>query len=154
MLRNGHMTGFSDLLICFAFGVCQLQAAATRSLAQGTTLDKVLDMLKQVDILVCLFVFPFFNKFDGLCSSNKAYKWPRECEHSSFLCRWCPIWRHQWFSLHITTQSWSVVQKFSWRLSRQLVHQVCFSLHLILSCCLGSKHNTYISDAFENSRVH
>jgi hypothetical protein len=62
MLSNGHMAGFSDLLICFSFGVCRLQAAATRSLAQGTTLDKVLDMLKQVDILVCLFVFPFFNK--------------------------------------------------------------------------------------------
>lgn len=101
-------------------------------------------------LLVC---FPVLQQ--SLCSSsNKAYKWPRECEHSSFLCRWCPIWRHQWFSLHITTQSWSVVQKFSWRLSRQLVHQVCFSLHLILSCCSGSKHNTYISDAFENSRVN
>lgn len=57
------MAGFSDLLICFAFGVCRLQAAATRSLAQGTTLDKVLDMLKQVvpNLKAPVVLFTYYN---------------------------------------------------------------------------------------------
>ncbi len=55
----GRVFRFVDLFCFWGLSItgCCHKVTHTRH-----TLDKVLDMLKQVDILVCLFVFPFFNK--------------------------------------------------------------------------------------------
>lgn len=69
-----------------SFGGC-LQAAATRSLAQGTTLDKVLGMLKEVHMFLAkATVFGANNMMSEyyLRGMNMAYRWPKEYEHSCF----------------------------------------------------------------------